>query len=97
MQAEMLLVPEHRHTVERIVLQQPAVEPVPVFRKVNLRMAFRLGLHDAPDLRILYQPGHAVKDSRFACLMYEPDDCLRGTLQCGGYMAPLLIFPDGIG
>ena len=84
MQAEMPLVAEHRHAVEGIVFQQPAIEPVPVFRQADFRMVLRLGGHDAPDMRILQEFRHTVQTSGLPCPVDKTHHLLRDMFQHQG-------------
>ena len=91
-QPEMRLVAEHRHAVERVVFEQPAVEPVPVVRHADFGTLLRLGGHDAPDMGILYQARHVFQTAGLFCLMDKTDDSLRRMLQDSGQI-PLFLIP----
>ena len=73
----MAFVAEHRHAVERIVFEQPVVEPVPVFRHVDFSMVFCFYCHDAPDVRIFKQFSQIIHVAGFPVLMNEADESLR--------------------
>ena len=91
-QSEMPLVAEHRHAVERVVFEQPAVEPVPVFRHADFGTVFRLGSHDTPDMGIVQQAGHGFQAAGLFGLVDKTDDSLRRMLQDSGQI-PLFLIP----
>ena len=88
----MALVAEHRHAVERIVFEQPPVEPVPVFRHVYFGMVFRLCRHDVPDMRIFEQFCHALHTAGILRSVNETDKCLWRMLQHSRQI-PLFLVP----